>query len=38
VRRQAAPQTAWVLLAIGVRTLGLKLKKWKEESLVPQEL
>jgi DNA-binding NtrC family response regulator len=25
-------------LGIGVRTLGLKLKKWKEESLVPQEL
>ena len=25
-------------LGIGVRTLGLKLKKWKEESLVPAEL
>jgi len=25
-------------LGIGVRTLGLKLKKWKEESLVPLEL
>ena len=25
-------------LGIGVRTLGRKLKKWKEESLVPQEL
>ncbi|MEY5031687.1 MAG: Transcriptional regulatory protein ZraR, partial [Planctomycetota bacterium] len=25
-------------LGIGVRTLGLKLKKWKEDALVPQEL
>jgi DNA-binding NtrC family response regulator len=25
-------------LGIGVRTLGLKLKKWKEEALVPAEL
>jgi DNA-binding NtrC family response regulator len=25
-------------LGIGVRTLGLKLKKWKEEALVPEEL
>ena len=25
-------------LGIGVRTLGLKLKKWNEESLVPAEL
>lgn len=25
-------------LGIGVRTLGLKLKKWKEESLVSQSL
>jgi DNA-binding NtrC family response regulator len=25
-------------LGIGVRTLGLKLKKWKDESLVPAEL
>jgi DNA-binding NtrC family response regulator len=24
-------------LGIGVRTLGLKLKKWKEEALIPQE-
>lgn len=26
------------LLGIGVRTLGLKLKKWKDEELVPQSL
>jgi DNA-binding NtrC family response regulator len=25
-------------LGIGVRTLGLKLKKWKEEALIPQEI
>lgn len=31
-------QRSAVALGIGVRTLGLKLKKWKEESLVPQSL
>jgi DNA-binding NtrC family response regulator len=25
-------------LGIGVRTLGLKLKKWKEERLIPEAL
>ena len=31
-------QRSAVALGIGVRTLGLKLKKWKEEALVPQSL
>ena len=37
-RNRGHRQKSAKALGIGVRTLGLKLKKWKEESLVPQEL
>ncbi|MCE2882049.1 MAG: sigma-54 dependent transcriptional regulator [Planctomycetaceae bacterium] len=37
-RNRGHRQKSAKALGIGVRTLGLKLKKWKEESLVPAEL
>jgi len=37
-RNRGHRQKSAKALGIGVRTLGLKLKKWKEESLVPVEL
>jgi DNA-binding NtrC family response regulator len=37
-RHRGHRQKSAKALGIGVRTLGLKLKKWKEESLVPAEL
>ncbi|MFZ9914045.1 MAG: sigma-54-dependent transcriptional regulator [Phycisphaerales bacterium] len=37
-RNRGHRQKSAKALGIGVRTLGLKLKKWKEDSLVPAEL
>jgi hypothetical protein len=37
-RNRGHRQKSAKALGIGVRTLGLKLKKWKDESLVPAEL
>lgn len=37
-RNRGHRQKSAKALGIGVRTLGLKLKKWKEEALVPAEL
>jgi len=37
-RNRGHRQKSAKALGIGVRTLGLKLKKWKEDALVPQEL